>query len=473
MQSTAPSISTDVEPQELARFRAEWLAELQSRKAAKSLAGKQVNLALASEPQQGTSKTVAKSPVIPAPFPQVGPSTPTIAGVPPALAKFTPSAQLVDSPLPHKLGSALSIYRRAVEHEQRGELDDALVLYRQAFRMDAHVDRVYHREEMLASIAEAQKEPLQKPTSSVTDASIEELATKVHHSLAMKAHAGVPAVVTGTLASLLEKFPNDLLFEPELEGEPVHLQKVPDELLIMIIRKLDPTSIERFAVVNRKARILSLDSVIWRKLVGATYKPPQVADIEDLTPVLERCLFNYRRVYIEHPRVRLDGVYIATCHYVRPGLSENSWVNISHLITYHRYLRFFPNGQVLSLLANEEHTPQQVIPLLKPTLRMKGFYIGTWHLSGTTIQLSNLFDASGRFPLPTDEQSGHVFESVEGNRYSFGMSLNLVSRPLGRWNKLNIEAYNSINLESGDINPVALKHERPFWFSKVRSYNLY
>jgi hypothetical protein len=33
--------------------------------------------------------------------------------------------------------------------------------------------------------------------------------------------------------------------------------------------------------------------------------------------------------------------------------------------------RFFPNGQVLSLLANEEHSPQQVIPLLKYTLRMK------------------------------------------------------------------------------------------------------
>jgi F-box protein 9 len=33
--------------------------------------------------------------------------------------------------------------------------------------------------------------------------------------------------------------------------------------------------------------------------------------------------------------------------------------------------RFFPNGQVLSLLANEELDPQQVIPLLKPTLRMK------------------------------------------------------------------------------------------------------
>lgn len=33
--------------------------------------------------------------------------------------------------------------------------------------------------------------------------------------------------------------------------------------------------------------------------------------------------------------------------------------------------RFYPDGQVLSLLANEELAPSQVIPLLKPSLRMK------------------------------------------------------------------------------------------------------
>ena len=35
-----------------------------------------------------------------------------------------------------------------------------------------------------------------------------------------------------------------------------------------------------------------------------------------MVPVIDRHLSDYRRVYIEHPRVRLDGVYIAICHYV-------------------------------------------------------------------------------------------------------------------------------------------------------------
>ena len=56
---------------------------------------------------------------------------------------------------------------------------------------------------------------------------------------------------------------------------------------------------------------------------------------------------------------------------VRAGYSENAWVNVTHLITYHRYLRFMPNGTVLSLLANEDQSPQDVVHCLKPGLRMK------------------------------------------------------------------------------------------------------
>jgi F-box protein 9 len=36
-----------------------------------------------------------------------------------------------------------------------------------------------------------------------------------------------------------------------------------------------------------------------------------------------------------------------------------------------------------------------------------------------------------------------------------------------------METYDSVNLETGDTSPVALKNERPFWFSKVRSYATY
>lgn len=69
--------SAEPEPEELARFRAEWLAELHA-----------------------------------------------------------PPTQPVPSSSAHTaLADALDVYRRAVQHEQRGELDDALRSYRQAFNL--------------------------------------------------------------------------------------------------------------------------------------------------------------------------------------------------------------------------------------------------------------------------------------------------------------------------------------------------
>ena len=158
-------------------------------------------------------------------------------------------------------------------------------------------------------------------------------------------------------------------------------------------------------------------------------------------------------------------------------------------------------------------SPQQVVPLLKPTLRTKvsfftlchlsllslngrqGLYLGTWRLSGSTVHL-NLVDANERLPEPlppsfsplismlerlqvsetSHSHRQHTFPNQvstvnrQRTRYMFAMRLNLHSRPLGRWNRLNIESYDSVRLETGDVTPVALKHERPFWFSKVRSY---
>lgn len=162
-------------------------------------------------------------------------------------------------------------------------------------------------------------------------------------------------ILTGTLATLLAGFPENLTFEPEvspIEGGdaiPPPLSMLPDEVLVLVLCRLDSAGIERFAAVCRKARVVSLDSAIWRcvsssssgvfifclksinilllfppfpsrglirELVNTTYRPPQVPDVESMVPVVERYLADYRRVYVEHPRVRLDGVYISVCHYM-------------------------------------------------------------------------------------------------------------------------------------------------------------
>jgi len=445
-------VNADLE--ELSRFREEWKREVERKKnplpepaPSKPRPQPSVEYDLSEASSSGTATP--------------GPSSETISGTPSALAAA--SGFFNASSVPPAVRQALAVYTRAVQHEQSGQLDTALSLYRQAFRMEPNVDRAYHTQEMLASINAAQ-------TNGVSDSKpgdVDQLATTLQRAIAIKSGEDAGGVVTGTLASLLESFPHDLVFDPEDEEQPIYLNMLPEELMVLIIRKLDHTSIERFAAVSRKARVLSLDPGIWRELVVLSYKPPQVASLESMIPVVTQYQSDFRRVYIEHPRIRLDGVYIAVCHYVRPGLSENSWVNLSHLITYHRYLRFFPDGKVLSLLANEEAAPAQVIHTLKPSLRKKGLFIGTWKLSGSVVTISNLIDASGRFPIPPVSTPGNGEPFA---RYSFSMILSLRSRPLGRWNKLELTTYSSVDLENGNTTPLGLRHERPFWFSRVKSF---
>ncbi|KAK7061033.1 hypothetical protein VNI00_000768 [Paramarasmius palmivorus] len=310
--------SNDEETEELRQFRAAWKAEVKKKKEGKP-----------AQPAQASTSAVDTSPI-------ASPTRPTIARPSATAVSDDATAPSVFIPAPSQLpkggaSPAVAIYRQAVVHEQKGELDQALQLYRQAFRRDPNVDRAYHQEERLgAFVAEvAQKsqqstKPLPQTAEGerqgdTTAVAVEALSESLKHTLAFQEKSF--GTSTSRLASLLSEFPQQLVFEPEDEKEPVLLNMLPDEMIVSIIKRLDTSSIERFAAVNRKARIISLDATIWRELVDDTYKPPQVPDEDVLKVLYDQYLYDYRRLYIEHPRVRMDGVYIAVCHYVSVHVS--------------------------------------------------------------------------------------------------------------------------------------------------------
>lgn len=454
------------DPEELARFREEWKEEVRRKKhptistelpqTAPSDAGPLSHKPSSSKDIKDTPTNVQDSHSNPLDSPTHKKRSPEIVNKPIDIV-LSPSQQ-----------AAIDVYRKAVTAEQKGQLDEAVHLYRIAFKKDSHVDNIYFTlEAQLRAKSSGGVRPIAHPIPPQFPSGIG--IDHLEGDLRSLDIAGVPAprpvkslkdhgVVTGTLVSIIDTWPVALCFEKEDEKDPIPIESLPDEILVHVLMCLGVRSLERFATVNRKARIVTLDSHVWRRIAQDIYQPPQIIPNLDLEQdILPAYLGDYRRLFIEHPRVRLDGVYIAVCHYIRNGLSEYAWVNVSHLITYHRYLRFYPDGQVLSLLANDEVKPQNVIPLLKPNLRMKGFYVGTWKLIGTMIHISGLVDASG-------------IDSWTANKYNFQMTLELRSRPLGKWNRLDILSYDSVNTESGEETPVALKHDRPFWFSKVRSY---
>ncbi|KAI0708819.1 hypothetical protein C8T65DRAFT_206191 [Cerioporus squamosus] len=451
---TATTTTAAEESEELARFRQQWFEELRAKKkvpTSEEVAGR--------APSSSTSTDLPGHPH-PRPHLSQRRASHDASSPPPVARKPTPRA--TPAPMGPALQRAVEVYRKAILHEQRSELDDALRLYRTAFRMDPNVDRAYHlmedEQQRRATMAPVPAHKVHHHKSASSGGAVDHLAHELEGvelgpARIPVAHARGDGFVTGTLAGLVASWSDGLSFEPENEQEGIPIKTMPDEMLLLVLRLLDHTSVERFARVNRKARVLTLDASLWRPIAKTIYQPPQVSDDEDFEALVLKYMTDYRRLYIEHPRVRYDGVYIAVCHYMRNGVGENVWVNYSHLITYYRYLRFYPDGQVISLLANEELAPSHVIPILKPTLRMKGFFIGNWYLDGTEVHIDDLLDPG-----------------MDGTRYSFQMVLELRSRPLGRWNRLDFRGYDSVHIATGEATPLALKNERPFWFSKVRSY---
>ena len=262
-----------------------------------------------------------------------------------------------------KLRAAVEVYRKAIACEQRSDLDEALRLYMKAFRMDSHVDRAYQLLEGQQQTKHHLSKKHSKGKSTGVDVDLVISPSITTPSLKLPESHGV---VTGTLVSIIATWPHDLHFLVDDEKEAVPISILPDEILVHVLCYLDISSLEQFAVVNRKSRIVTLDSSIWRcglhiwcmfalsysrnprDHVQATYKPPQIAEDEDFQTIVENYLGDFRRVFIEQPRVRWDGVYIAICHYMwvnpqktsqirfsisshsnsRNGLSENAWVQV-------------------------------------------------------------------------------------------------------------------------------------------------
>ena len=166
---------------------------------------------------------------------------------------------------------ALEVYTRAVRHEQAGQLDEALRLYRQAFRMDSNVDRAYLLREKRASrtseataLTAARPEQNAEKEAGISVRSVSDALVRreVHANNTSPHHHSEPQIQL--LAGIVAGFPMPSSFDPEDENAPSPFQRLPDELLVHIISYFGVTAIERFARVSKKARVITLDATIWR-----------------------------------------------------------------------------------------------------------------------------------------------------------------------------------------------------------------
>jgi F-box protein 9 len=191
--------------------------------------------------------------------------------------------------------------------------------------------------------------------------------------------------------------------------------------------------------------------------------------------------FSWRQMFRSRPRIRFNGCYISTVNYTRPGAQSTNtltWGIPVHVVTYFRYLRFFRDGTVVSLLTTAE--PADVVHHLTkenlhdhhgnvlPSSVMKDALRGRWRLTGPLSTSKN--------PLTNEsEVEGDLYVETEGvvPKYMYQMHLALAHAGKGaRNNKLAWKWFGSYNRLTDDWGEFGLKNDRAFYWSRVRSYGL-
>jgi len=222
-------------------------------------------------------------------------------------------------------------------------------------------------------------------------------------------------------------------FIPENVNKAVLLARLPDEVLSVILTQLMLPSrvgafpklglVEAFAISSRKARLLTLaDAGLYKRACRLVYQPPYQIPPPDSEEernegecdrLCEQFHGNdWRRFWLEQPRIRTDGCFISVVSYLRRGETENAWVSPSHLVTYYRFLRFLPDGTVISLVTTV--SPSEIARSIDMNLRMKGLSVGRWKLREDTISCWNLTDPLVDQPKYTIEQNYRLKSTSRG-----------------------------------------------------------
>lgn len=127
---------------------------------------------------------------------------------------------------------------------------------------------------------------------------------------------------------------------PEDEDLPSPLINMPNEVTSAILRTLalsDLSSFTRATYACRKLAFLGYSDVpLWKALCMREYPRMHYEEKVDEYEAVTLWNDDWRRMFLERPRVQFNGIYISTCNYHRYGISD-SWNAPIHIVTYYRY----------------------------------------------------------------------------------------------------------------------------------------
>ncbi|XP_048865690.1 F-box only protein 9 isoform X4 [Brienomyrus brachyistius] len=288
------------------------------------------------------------------------------------------------------------------------------------------------------------------------------------------------------MADLLAYFQHQLalqdatckICEPEVEGTQTHISALPLEVMMYIFRwvvssDLDLRALEQLSLVCRGFYVCARDPEIWRSAClrvwgrGCTKMVP---------------FTSWRQMFLERPRVRFDGVYISKTSYIRQGEeSLDGFYRAWHQVEYYRYLRFFPDGQVIMLTTPED--PLTTVPRLRTrSCRVDSVLLGHYRLSQDTDNQTKVF-------VVVSKKKEERATEYQKNRFcrrnpapdmerSFHVGLQLASGGRQRFSKL-VWIHHSCHITyraTGETVVTAFEIDKmytPLFFARVKSYTAF
>ncbi|CAH1765857.1 4703_t:CDS:10, partial [Entrophospora sp. SA101] len=360
---------------------------------------------------------------------------------------------------------ALEFYIKAVTKEREGNLNKALNNYRKALKLDPGVDHSYR------NFLNVDKKSSGEDSSKTFNKHSEEFQI-LNNVIDRKDKFGVNGIDVKSSSTsptflqsinnekikindLINSFQNSTIKLSSLDKDrPVLIAKLPNETITYILHQLicqgDVTSLSRFALVCKKFLLISLETSLWRFLCEKAYRDRSMSTQMSIIWLEKHIvkLYNndWMKMYIERPRIRLDGVYISKCNYLRCGSIENTWFQPIHVVSYYRLLRFYSDGTCIALQTSNE--PKYVVKFFDTNYQSKNLMCGQWELTDNNSVL--------KISARDDELP----------KFTFYLIFKLESTYRGRFNKLSWICYYYVNNFSDEKTDMCLKNEKNYIFSK-------
>ena len=325
---------------------------------------------------------------------------------------------------------AVKLFLRATEEEGKGNISDAIKLYSQAYRLSPTIDK---DPEFLERLREIEK--------------------SVHTEMQQSDDDSLNYINAELEGQVLTKTP--LMLSSSDEDGSELFRCTPVWLSVFEHLKPFPSSYENFSATSLHLYALSR-------------------------------LYTQRTSYITSLRMRFDGVYIAKFTYFREGESLFSHSHPFHLVTYYRYLRFFEDGTVLTLVTPSE--PKRILELIRRGREDDLKEKGEEEFSSSHDDQANLFRGKWDFFKLTRSESGDeahfklVIKNISGRGLKYIITGRLYNYPrsiLHRSNVIKLESYvgysPTVNNRAEGGMEEMIRFDVDQWprfrFSRVKSYH--